>query len=420
MHDAFTVVSLGVGGRGDRAEPAVGRRALARVGRRRSSSRSTPPHPSYRLVFSAFSVGLFANAVLPGRVGELARVAVLRRRLTGPKGTTATLIGSVFAHRMFDLFPTITLVVWVLLAAKIPGWAYDVARRRARRGRAAASSLRSCSHVASTASSTSSAPVRLLLARARQGLAVMRAPLPALKAASFQFLGWACQLFAVWCAMRAFHIHQPLAAAGLVLVLMNVATIFPIWPGNVGLVQIAVATPLVNYGVAYARGIAFGIGLQAIEASVGVGIGLIFLAREGLSYATLRQIEEPSRRAPTTSRRPRRNVLALASPTSLKGVLSALDAAAALACGLAPCRRCRCRGAAGRRRRRGHLRRPERGARRRLVFQRGLRPARSARARAVARDAGRDGRRRVGAGDRAAAPHARRARPAACVEPRPR
>ncbi|HEX3805225.1 MAG TPA: hypothetical protein VHV52_00435, partial [Gaiellaceae bacterium] len=89
-------------------------------------------------------------------------------------------------------------------------------------------------------------------------------------------------------------IYQPLAAAGLVLVLMNVVTIVSFWPGNVGLVQVAVATSLVNYGVDYAHGIAFGIGLQAIEASVGIGVGLIFLAREGLSYATLRTIEEPS------------------------------------------------------------------------------------------------------------------------------
>ena len=65
------------------------------------SSRRTRRFP---LVFSAFCVGLFANAVLPGRVGELARVAVLRRRMPGRKGATATLIGSVFAHRMFDLF----------------------------------------------------------------------------------------------------------------------------------------------------------------------------------------------------------------------------------------------------------------------------------------------------------------------------
>ncbi len=93
--------------------------------------------------------------------------------------------------------------------------------------------------------------------------------------------------------MFAFDIHEHLAAAGLVLVLINVATIFPLWPGNFGLVQIAIAFPLVNYGVPYARGFAFGIGLQAIEASVGVGVGLIFLAREGLSYAMLKTIDDP-------------------------------------------------------------------------------------------------------------------------------
>ena len=69
---------------------------------------------------------------------------------------------------------------------------------------------------------------------------------------------------------------------------MNVATIFPLWPGNIGLVQAAIALPLTQYGVAYARGVAYGFGLQAIEASVGIGAGLVFLAREGLSFAMLR------------------------------------------------------------------------------------------------------------------------------------
>jgi hypothetical protein len=80
--------------------------------------------------------------------------------------------------------------------------------------------------------------------------------------------------------------------AGVVLVLMNVATIFPLWPGNVGLLQAAIALPLRPYGVPYGKGFAFAIGLQAIEASVGVGIGLIFLAREGLSLATLREMPQ--------------------------------------------------------------------------------------------------------------------------------
>src|ERR687888_1034737 len=116
----------------------------------------------------------------------------------------------------------------------------------------------------------------------------MRRPAAATLACLFQVLGWTCQLFAVYTAMRAFDIHEPLPAAGLVLVLMNVATIFPLWPGNVGLVQAAIALPLVGYGVAYAHGVAFGFGLQAIEASVGIGVGLVFLAREGLSFAMLR------------------------------------------------------------------------------------------------------------------------------------
>jgi len=79
----------------------------------------------------------------------------------------------------------------------------------------------------------------------------------------------------------------------MVLLLMNVAILFPLWPGNVGLYQAAVAAPLLSYGVATTRGVAFGIGLQAIESSVGIGIGMVFLAREGLTYATLKEFPDP-------------------------------------------------------------------------------------------------------------------------------
>jgi hypothetical protein len=250
-----------------------------------------PPYPKFGLVFSAFSVGLFANVVLPGRVGELARAAVLRRHLPPRKGTTATLIGSVFAHRMFDLVPATLLVIWVLLSAKIPDWAlasiaivlgagallFLIAILLARRQHRELEGL---------------GGIRELFVRGRQGLAVMRHPIPAAKAATFQTAGWVFQLLAVWSTMFAFHIHAPIAAAGLVLVLINVATIITIWPGNFGFVQAAIALPLVNYGVQYAKGFAFGIGLQAIEASVGVGVGLIFLAREGLSYAMLKEFDD--------------------------------------------------------------------------------------------------------------------------------
>src|SRR5438445_975733 len=114
--------------------------------------------------------------------------------------------------------------------------------------------------------------------------------------------------------MRTLHICAGFPSAALVLDLVNVATIFPLWPGNVGLVQAAVALPLIAYGVAKARGIAFGFGLQAIEASVGVGVGMLFLAREGLSFAMLRvmpgaeAVEMPEEEAPAAESRERARI----------------------------------------------------------------------------------------------------------------
>jgi uncharacterized membrane protein YbhN (UPF0104 family) len=246
------------------------------------------PHPRFPLVFSAFSVGLFANAVLPGRIGELARVGVLSRRLPGRDGVWASLLGTVFAHRLFDLVPSLLLVVYVLLTAKVPHWAYTSLEVALGLGFALLTFGLASARRHSTSVLDELGPARRLITMARYGLGVLHSPLPALGAAFFQCLGWLCQLLAVYSAMRAFHIHAPLPAAALVLVLMNVATLFPLWPGNVGLVQAAIALPLISYGVAKARGVAYGFGLQAIEASVGVGVGMLFIAREGLSFAMLR------------------------------------------------------------------------------------------------------------------------------------
>jgi hypothetical protein len=246
------------------------------------------PHPRFPLVFSAFSVGLFANAVLPGRIGELARVAVLTRKFPAREGAWALLLGTVFSHRLFDLVPSLLLVVYVLLTAKVPHWAYTSLFIVLGIGFALLTFGIASARRRSTSVIDELGPVRRLVTMARYGLGVLHSPRAAFVAAFFQCLGWLCQLLAVYVAMRAFHIHAPLPAAALVLVLMNIATLFPLWPGNVGLVQAAIALPLISYSVAKARGIAYGFGLQAIEASVGVGVGMLFLAREGLSFAMLR------------------------------------------------------------------------------------------------------------------------------------
>jgi uncharacterized protein (TIRG00374 family) len=266
-------------------------------------------------LFSAYSVGLLGNAVLPGRVGELARVAVLARRLPRGRGATATLLGTVFAHRVFDLFPALVLIGYVLLAAEIPHWAVTSLILVAGLGVVLFAFALVGGRIRQHPALHELGRVRRLLSTARQGLGVMQSPVAAVVAVLFQSLGWFFQLIAVWAAMQAFEIDAPLDAAALVLLLMNVATVFPLWPGNIGLLQAAVALPLVSYGVAYARGFAYGLGLQMIEAGVGVGLGLIFLTREGLSFATLKRMPDETQTELPTPLQSRESVEADAAPT---------------------------------------------------------------------------------------------------------
>ena len=252
------------------------------------------PWPTWRTVFSAFCVGLLGNTALPGRVGELGRVAVLTRHLRRRPGTWATIVGTVFAHRLFDVVASTGLVVYVLYTSRIPEWAKPALSVviGVGFGLLIAAFLLARRHPQPVGQDEEAGTVRRVIGMARAGLTVLRRPAPAVWALCFQLLGWTAQLFAVWAAMRAFQINSGVATAALVLLLMNVVTLFPFWPGNVGLLQAAIAFALLSYGVAYAHGFAFGIGLQAIEASVGVGLGLIFLAREGFSFAMLRRMPE--------------------------------------------------------------------------------------------------------------------------------
>ena len=260
-----------------------------------------PPEHQPKLVhvLSSFGVGLLANAIVPGRLGELARVATLRRHLPdAPPGTSATLVGTVFAHRLFDLVPASILVVWVLLTAEVPHWAVVSITIAAAVGFALFTiawlgARRHDRPVVSEGMGTA----RQLVSMGRQGLSVLKAPVPLAGAILLQCMGWLMQLLAVYVAMQAFGIDAPLPAAGLVLVLMNIATIVPLWPGNIGLVQAAVAIPLRNYGVPYAIGFAYGLALQAIEIACGISLGLIAIAREGISLAVLRRMEDDEQSA---------------------------------------------------------------------------------------------------------------------------
>lgn len=256
-----------------------------------------PPHPRLIDVFSAFFVGIFANGVIPGRVGEVARIGVLMRRMPNRDrpGLWQAFIGSVLAHRILEVFPSIALFGWVLVAAKIPIFARSALWAVLAAGIAFVVIGVASARRHEQGGVEDKGRFAALLARMREGLGILRRPIPSLISSGWQTLGWALQLAAVWSALIAFDIHLPLIAAAAVLAIMNVTLILPLWPGNAGLQQGAILIPLAAYGIGHSQGLAYGIALQVIESAVGYTFGIACLFREGLSFKRLRAMssEEP-------------------------------------------------------------------------------------------------------------------------------
>jgi uncharacterized membrane protein YbhN (UPF0104 family) len=248
----------------------------------------------YGHVVPALFIGFLLNTVLFARVGELARVAVLtrRQRLAGESIPASTIGGTAVAEQLVlgvalaltvvALAPVLHVphVIWqlviafVLVLATLAGTLLIVMRNA--RGRLAE-----------------------LLAGVAKGQALFSRPRATTVAVVAGVISWAAQIAGIWAALEAFHIHVGLAGAGLVFVSSTIVQIFPFWPGNLGIFQLGVAGPLVSaYGISTSSAVAFSVGLQIVEGMLGVGLGLVFLAREGLSLSGARQLAQAPRSVP--------------------------------------------------------------------------------------------------------------------------
>src|SRR4051794_21065661 len=240
----------------------------------------------YAHVGPALFIGFLLNSVLFARVGELARVAVLsrRRRLAGESIPASTIAGTALAEQLVlgvalalavvALAPVMHLpqLIWQLVIAFVLVLAAVavalVIVLRSARGRLAQ-----------------------VISGLSRGQALFSRPRATAVALVAGTLSWAAQIGGIWAALEAFGIHVGLAGAGLVFVSSTIVQLFPFWPGNLGIFQLGVSAPLVNaYAISTTSAVAFSVGLQVVEGLLGVGLGLVFLAREGLSLSGARRL----------------------------------------------------------------------------------------------------------------------------------
>jgi uncharacterized membrane protein YbhN (UPF0104 family) len=259
---------------------------------------------SWRAVVSAMFVGFLVNTVLAARVGEVARTAVLKRRLRieGVDVEFATIAGTVVAEQVTLGLALILFIGASALVVPLPAWvAWGVvavmailALVGAALGAAAWSSRRRATLAPPKGGRRRFA--RLLDALMAGQAVFGRARLAAV-ALGASLASWVAQVLAISLTLDAFGIHGGLAAAALVFVATTLAGLFPILPASIGVFQGAVSVALVSaYGVAPAVALAFSVALQLVEMVFGVGLGVAFLVAEGLSLNSTRALIASERR----------------------------------------------------------------------------------------------------------------------------
>ncbi|HEV7567334.1 MAG TPA: lysylphosphatidylglycerol synthase transmembrane domain-containing protein [Microbacteriaceae bacterium] len=266
----------------------------------------SPLKVPFRDLVRAVFIGLCLNTLVPGRVGEVARVGTVKRR--HPSAPVPVLVGSVVGEHMLSTVAVVSLIAGLLLGvdrgvagrfeSTLVGLLLVVValsisltaiilvlqskrlRRRFRRlGGRPVGAVRLAREVA--------VELRGGVAIFRRGRRTYSAWALAAALASS-----AAQVASIFAALSAVGIDASLARAGAAFIASSLVGIFPLIPGNVGAFQAVVAASLVTYNITFGLGFAFAIALQALEAIVGVGIGGWLLLREGLSLASYRRLEQ--------------------------------------------------------------------------------------------------------------------------------
>jgi uncharacterized protein (TIRG00374 family) len=251
-------------------------------------------------------IGFLLNTVLIARLGEVARVTVLRRKLVARDQAVpvTTLVGTLVTEQILSGIMLVVVLLGVIAFTPVPQQAVyllavlsgvvllialvaagiEIASRIQRKRMVpTAPYVERWWHLLGI--SFTSTMVAL-----REGQAIFRRPRLLAWGLTMAAISWVMQLAGIYWALRAYGIDEGLGAAGVVFLASNLVQLFPITPGNLGVFQGATAGGLsVLYPVSSDLALTFAIGLQLIEAALGVGIGFVFLSLEGLSVAELRR-----------------------------------------------------------------------------------------------------------------------------------
>ena len=267
----------------------------------------------YGHAFRTTVIGFAASFLLPARAGEFIRPYLLARH----EGLSATAcFATVVLERFLDLV-TVLLLFSAFLLFFDPGLAAADPRTfaavRVGAGGAAATAIVALvvlSLLAGHPERLSQAAGRLerwlpgrlavtlerLVARFAEGVRVLRRPAELARALALSVPLWMSIAAGIWLTARAFHITFPFTGSFLVMSLLVVGVAVPT-PGAVGGFHAAFRIAVMAfYGAPEDRAVGAAIVLHAVSFVPVTILGIIFMAREGMSLGKMRRLAEREER----------------------------------------------------------------------------------------------------------------------------
>jgi uncharacterized protein (TIRG00374 family) len=249
-------------------------------------------HISLRSLWSSIMIGFMGNNILPARLGELLRAHSLGRSAGVSRsaalasvvvervldiGVLLLVFGGVFALGLLPpgigrwggilMMLAVPLVAFLVLFELRPEPVWGLVERflpRRLRPR-----------------------LRAIAMNFRDGLRVLRHPVPLLAGIALSILMWGILVAVVMLSLAALSLTTAPDAAVVVLVVMAIGTMVPAAPGYLGTLQVAGTLALVQYGVPKSSAFSFTVLYHAGQWLPVTVVGLFHFMRQNLSLRRL-------------------------------------------------------------------------------------------------------------------------------------
>ena len=264
---------------------------------------------SFWTAFRTTVIGFAASFLLPARAGEVIRPYLLaRRERLPPTAAFATII----LERLLDLVTVLLLFAFFVFTSASDVVTADpsqLARVKFGGGAAALAGLaalvllfavagdperlgRAALHIERVLPATLARAAARFVESFAQGLAVMRQPRRLLVALALSLPLWMSIAAGIWMTTRAFHTTLPYTASFLIMTVLVVGVAMPT-PGAVGgfhaAYQIAAQT---FFAMPTDRAVGTAIVLHAVSFMPVTLLGIVFMAREGISLTRARKLAD--------------------------------------------------------------------------------------------------------------------------------